>query len=123
MFPNIRLPAQPIITRWGTWLEAEIYYAEHFDKIVQFLGKLDPTEANHISEAQTAINQRAIKNELKFIKRHFSSIPVAIKQLEAKNLSLGIAIRTFKSVQSRFEHIPNRREFLERFKYISNKNK
>jgi len=27
---DIPLPPQPIITRWGTWLEAAIYYSDNF---------------------------------------------------------------------------------------------
>jgi len=30
--PNLPLPPQPIITRWGTWLEAVKYYATNFEK-------------------------------------------------------------------------------------------
>jgi len=26
MYPNLSLPQQPILTRWGTWLKAAIYY-------------------------------------------------------------------------------------------------
>ena len=28
--PDVPLPPQPILTRWGTWLEAALYYSEHF---------------------------------------------------------------------------------------------
>lgn len=28
--PNIPMPPEPITTRWGTWLEAAVYYAENF---------------------------------------------------------------------------------------------
>jgi hypothetical protein len=27
------LPPQPILTRWGTWLQAAMFYSEHFDSI------------------------------------------------------------------------------------------
>lgn len=30
---DIPLPPQPILTRWGTWLDAAIFYAENFEKI------------------------------------------------------------------------------------------
>ena len=29
--PNLPLPPQPITTCWGTWMEAAIFYYEHFD--------------------------------------------------------------------------------------------
>lgn len=30
MFPAIPLPPRPVITRWGTWIEAAIYFADNF---------------------------------------------------------------------------------------------
>ena len=30
---DTQLPPSPIITRWGTWLKASIYYSEHFETI------------------------------------------------------------------------------------------
>jgi hypothetical protein len=32
MMENIPLPPQPILTRWGTWIEAALFYAEHIGK-------------------------------------------------------------------------------------------
>lgn len=32
--PDIPLPLQPIITRWGTWLEVAIYYSDNFQGLV-----------------------------------------------------------------------------------------
>jgi hypothetical protein len=30
---DMPLPPQPILTRWGTWLQAAMFYSEHFDSI------------------------------------------------------------------------------------------
>ena len=27
--PDVPLPPQPVVTRWGTWFSAALYYAEH----------------------------------------------------------------------------------------------
>ncbi|KAJ4450619.1 hypothetical protein ANN_02047 [Periplaneta americana] len=35
--PGIPLPPQPVLTRWGTWLDAVNYYAEHYGKIMEVL--------------------------------------------------------------------------------------
>jgi hypothetical protein len=29
--PGIPLPPQPVLTRWGTWLDAAMYYADNFE--------------------------------------------------------------------------------------------
>ncbi|GBP24909.1 hypothetical protein EVAR_12573_1 [Eumeta japonica] len=31
--PNLPLPPEPVITRWGTWIEAVLFYNEHFEAI------------------------------------------------------------------------------------------
>jgi hypothetical protein len=31
--PNLSLPPQPIIIRWGMWLDAAFYYGKNFDKV------------------------------------------------------------------------------------------
>lgn len=78
MFPDTPLPPQPITTRWGTWIEAAIYFALKFDKIVAFLNALDSEEAKSFRKAKTAITNPNLKNELAFIQCHFACIPVAI---------------------------------------------
>jgi len=30
MAPTLTLPPEPILTRWGTWIEGCLYYSEHF---------------------------------------------------------------------------------------------
>jgi hypothetical protein len=33
MFPDLPLVPRPIITRWGTWIEAAIFYSTNFDSV------------------------------------------------------------------------------------------
>ena len=28
--PDVPLPQQPVVTRWGTWITAAFYYTKHF---------------------------------------------------------------------------------------------
>ncbi|KAJ4445649.1 hypothetical protein ANN_12332 [Periplaneta americana] len=44
--PNVPLPPEPILTRWGTWLQAVEYYSKHLEEIKNFVLKLgeDATE-------------------------------------------------------------------------------
>jgi len=40
MLPNTHLPQQPIITRWGTWLQSAFFYAdqlEEFNNVIENL--------------------------------------------------------------------------------------
>jgi hypothetical protein len=35
LLSNVPLPPESIITRWVTWLQAAVFYCEHFDSIKQ----------------------------------------------------------------------------------------
>lgn len=50
--PNIALPPKPILTRWGTWLTAVSYYAEHWNEIISFVETLDPESSSAIKTVQ-----------------------------------------------------------------------
>lgn len=87
-----------------------------------FLSELDPKDARSIPKAQAAVADPNIKNELAFIKCNFSCISAAITKLETTGVPLGDAIRTFKSIQTKLQAIPRRKEFLQKFNYVYNKN-
>jgi hypothetical protein len=47
--PDLPLPSKPVITRWGTWINAAIYYCEIIFNIVN---KLDSEDALSIKNAK-----------------------------------------------------------------------
>ncbi|KAJ4445918.1 hypothetical protein ANN_12604 [Periplaneta americana] len=61
MYPEIPLPPKPILTRWGTWLEAVEYYAEHIDSINNVLLALDSEDAVSIDTAKTVTCDISVK--------------------------------------------------------------
>lgn len=121
MFPDTPLPPEPIITRWGTWLKACIYYAENFEKLAKFVNELDAVDARCIRQSQLAIANPRVRLDLAFIKSNFACIPEAIKKLEAQGLPLAESIRIFSSIKTNLEAIP-RREFLNKYITVLNKN-
>lgn len=123
MFPNTPLPPQPIVTRWGSWIEAAIYFAIHFDKIKEFLAALDPEDAKCIRKAQATVKLPNLKQEIAFIKYHFAVIPLTISKLEAKGVPLTDAIETFESVRVNLLALKKRPEFLQKFDYVVARNK
>jgi len=48
--PGISLPPVPIITRWGTWIEATFYYSDNFTNIQNIFFKLNPDDAVSIEK-------------------------------------------------------------------------
>ncbi|KAL4083198.1 hypothetical protein QTP88_028528 [Uroleucon formosanum] len=56
MAPDIPLPPQPVLTRWGTWLNASMYYCDHFELIKEIINQLDGEDAvAHITKSITQL--------------------------------------------------------------------
>jgi len=56
MYPNLSLPrglpTQPIVTRWGTWLNAANYYCQNFQEMKNVVAGLDATTSMYIKKAE-----------------------------------------------------------------------
>jgi len=122
MFPDTPTPPQPIHTRWGTWIDAAVYFATHFEKISQFLEKYDPDEAQSIADAKEATSKLNIKKDLAFIKSNFACLSVAIIKIQAKGALCRDAIEIFDSIRPNLEALSKRKEFADKFNNVCNKN-
>lgn len=101
MCPNISLPPQPIITRWGTWLDAAFYYARNFDKVKEVVNTLNENDARSIQNVQELYNNDSIKNELAVILSNFQCITETIKQIEKSGANLRETFALIQNVQNK----------------------
>lgn len=92
MEPDLPLPPQPIITRWGTWLEAVQYYANNFEKIVRIFDSLDEEEAAAITLSRNLLRDKKIKTDLIFISSNYGFLTESIRKLEKTNISLDVQL-------------------------------
>lgn len=122
MFPDTPAQPQPIHTRWSTWIDAAIYFATHFEKILQFLNECDPDEAECIGDAQKAICKPSIKKDLAFIKSNFAFLSAAIIKLQARGALFCDAIDIFDAVRLNLEALSKRKEFITKFNKVCTKN-
>lgn len=99
--PGIKLPPEPILTRWGTWFDAAIYYCEHFEKIARIINLLDENEAVSIQKAKLCISQPSLQSNLIYIKSNFEVLTVAIKQLQKQDVSLADSFIAIKDIESK----------------------
>ena len=49
---HIPLFPQPVITRWGTWLDVALYYSEHLHDFQSVVQKMDSKDAKSIAKAK-----------------------------------------------------------------------
>lgn len=122
MFPNIPIPPQPVVTRWGTWIEAAIYFAIHFEEIKAFLNELDSDEAECINNAKAIISIPTMKKELAFIKSNFECLVSSITKLQGQGIPLAKALEIFESVRTKLQSIRGRPEFLNKFDRVIARN-
>lgn len=111
LYPDLNLPPEPILTRWGTWLEAALYYCEHFEKIKNIISSLNTETATAIDKANNMMENNNLKNNLTYISANFGFLIHTIKQLETRNMPLSESLCIVEESQKKLEkcqgHIGN----------------
>lgn len=120
-FPNIPLPPEPVITRWGTWIAAAIYYANNFEEIKELLQMLSSEDAECIRMAKEIVVRPSLKSHLTLIKSKFQCILDAITKLEFRGLPIKASLECFDKVREVLQTM-DRRVFVEKFDAVSNRN-
>ncbi|KAJ4447765.1 hypothetical protein ANN_09773 [Periplaneta americana] len=99
-FPDIPLPPQPVVTRWGTWIQSVVYYSKYFKEVVTVIDKLPETDsAACVKAVKDCLNDSRVKNHIAYITSNFSFIPASIEQLEREKQSLCSQIAIVKEAQ------------------------
>lgn len=102
-FPSVPLPPEPIITRWGTWLEAVTYYTQNFEKIEDIMNDFDTEDSEAISRSKEAIDSSTFKTNLIFINTNFACIPQAITKLQERGLNLIDSLQILQAIQDKLK--------------------
>lgn len=103
-FPHLPLPPQPIITRWGTWIEAALFYCENYAGIKQVVDAFNPEDASHIAAAQQVLNSEQLNRDLAIIQADYSTLPSSITKLSTQGILLTQAISHLQDVQYKLQH-------------------
>ena len=100
IFPDLKLPPNPVITRWGTWVEAVEYHAAHFDAVQTIVRSFDEGDNAAIAQAKTLLQSPSLKEDLIFIASTFSTLPSAIEKLENSGSELVTSLRVVQRVKT-----------------------
>ncbi len=104
--PNLALPPQPVLTRWGTWISAAIYYATNFDAVTEIINHLDEEDASSIRIVKQLLLKDSIRNDLAFIAAQYSNLPNAITSLEKRDETLVTSLKVFCDVVEEINSAP-----------------
>ncbi|KAJ8954313.1 hypothetical protein NQ318_005899 [Aromia moschata] len=103
--PGVSEPPQPIVTRWGTWLEAAFYYAKYFTQIKSVLLQFNPKEAAAIKEIQMTFHNSSLERDLKTIHDNYIGLHAAITRFEDTALPLAQSLQIVDDVNTLLQTI------------------
>jgi hypothetical protein len=86
-YPDLPLPPQPVITRWGTWLKADEYYCKNFNQITDIFSKL-PSDSSAVEKAKSVIENPTLKQNLAYLYTNAVFLADKITALENQNMPL-----------------------------------
>ncbi|KAE9521523.1 hypothetical protein AGLY_018079 [Aphis glycines] len=103
--PGICLPPDPILTRWGSWINVAIYYCENLSAVRGVIEKLDEDDAVSIKKTKKYIVKPGIESNLAYIKSNFTILVEGINKLQTKSLSLITALKIIEDIEKSFKSL------------------
>ncbi|KAF6211244.1 hypothetical protein GE061_014361 [Apolygus lucorum] len=99
--PELALPPEPILTRWGTWVLASLYYADNLEAVKEVVNMFDESDSQYIAKAKKSMASTETKAQLTFIKAYMDSIPQLISKLEYSEKELIQVVDEMKKFEDR----------------------
>lgn len=118
---GIPLPPEPVVTRWGTWLQACEYYADHYEEVKSVIVGLDEADAESIKKAKISFASTDVHRHLAFIKANFMCVAKGIIVLETKGLDLKAYLDVVEGVCLSMRSLESQ-EYAEKFDRILARN-
>ena len=87
LFHDIGQPPQPVVTRWGSWLEAALYYAEHMPRIKEIVNSFDG-DGLLVQRAKKAVNGGELVKQLMEISRCYRPLIAMVKKMEGSKTTI-----------------------------------
>ena len=81
-FNEIGTPPQPVLTRWGTWLNAAEYYAKNLVKVREIVNAFEG-DGILVSKVKAAVNDPNIAKLLAQIHHDYQVLPKMIQKIES----------------------------------------
>jgi len=101
------LPPNPVLTRWGTWLEAALFYADNFLKYKKVVSELED-DAVSVVKVKAVLSKQTLVKELAFIKSHAAHLPATMTSLEGRSFSLDEQLAVLSTVEDKLKSVPKK---------------
>ncbi|KAF2887768.1 hypothetical protein ILUMI_18405, partial [Ignelater luminosus] len=104
---NARLPPNPVVTRWETWLQAAIFYSDNFVEFKVVMQNLEEDAAS-VTKVKALLFETAIVKELAFIKSYIEFLPDIMEALETREMSLKDQLEKHSFVEEKLKIVPGK---------------
>lgn len=100
LFTEIGVPPHPVVTRWGSWLQAALYYAKHLPTVRSIVNSFKK-DGLLVATAQEIIKNPAIPQQLLEIQENYESLVQIIPQLESTSCTIKSAFELVRNLNLR----------------------
>jgi hypothetical protein len=100
--PSLSLTPKPVLTRWGTWLDAAMCYCENYSTIEKIVSELNSSEASSVKFVKKLFSSD-LSGKLAYIKSNFVVVSKTIACLEAVGVEMNDALDIVKSAERAVE--------------------
>ena len=94
---DIGSPPEPIVSRWGTWLKASMYYCDHLPDVRRIVNEFTG-DGLLVRNVRSAINCETLTNNLVTIKRCYSPLIDLLQKSESTAYTIKRANEDFNNL-------------------------
>ena len=108
---GIPIPPSPVVTRWGTWLKAALYYAKHFNDVEEIFS--DMSGGKLVSSVKDALSNPTVFSDLTTIATQYSCLENVFEEKLGQNVTVSDAHSLLTSFDFG-EDVCNLRKYIEK---------
>ena len=108
---GISIPPSPVVTRWGTWLKAALYYAKHFNDVEEIFS--DMSGGKLVSSVKDALSNPTVFSDLTTIATQYSCLENVFEEKLGQNVTVSDAHSLLTSFDFG-EDVCNLRKYIEK---------
>ena len=83
-FDVLGIPPTPVVTRWGSWINAALYYAKNLPEVKEIVNSWSG-DGVLVRQVQISINKEVVIGQLTEISSNYADLPKQLKKLKAQN--------------------------------------
>ncbi len=111
-FIHLKKIPEPIVTRWGSWLDAALYYSVNFDEVFEVTNSLKDDNSLHLTNAKDAVNHKDLQQDLLSIQENYSSLSDYISLSISENFNIDSAFNLLEKISFKNDRL-NLKNLLE----------